>query len=776
MDQVSAVEDNRGWRTETRYDAFGRVSELLEGLADELTRTELRVVNALGEVVEVHDARASVTRMTYDGRGLLTAVQLPALDDEDPDEDPAVEQRVYNAAGHLERVTDPDGVVVAYEVDAMGRVLAEVLAPETAEEARTRYAYDAMGRLAEVVRPLHQESEVARRMEWDAFGRLSQVVDEAGHATHYLWNDRDQLAQVWEGAVDGVGVVTSRYDYTALGHLTRHAQWRNLPGTPPVLETQWLDHSPEGLVGRIRTARGEETLTYDAVGRPETSTVSALPGVESPTWAELTRTWAYNDFGGEVVRTEVSVDALGGEVEDRTRRVFDERGWLRVEEETRPEGALSVTFDYDANGNRIEQRTEGVGAGEATQWTWDSRNRMEAVTTPGGESRWTYSPGGRPERIDYANETRAEFGYTAGARRLASVVHREGVAPGADVMAAAQYTYDVNGNRLSQVLSIAGVTETTTYTYDVLDQLRSFSVLPGAGAPPGAEPRHTWYGHERYRRVYEGRCRGGASLVEDDTVPTGLRCAAGGLQTVASALTYEGPHGQISRIENPLAVHSAGEGVAVVEYEHDFAGNLVERRTQVGTDASGDPIEEVDLFRYDALNRLVETARGPPGAAQLLGRYGYNADGLRTRVRESDRNADAWYDGLALLVERVEEDGGGENDPWMNTVRYHHDPGGLHAITAAHDGAGFGRSTHFAHRDAMGSTLAVSRPDLGSAGGAGMIAASWRTDPWGLVTAETGVGHVNASVFTGHQHDFATGLIYMRARHYDPALGQFLTA
>ncbi|TVR01865.1 MAG: hypothetical protein EA398_08910 [Deltaproteobacteria bacterium] len=56
---------------------------------------------------------------------------------------------------------------------------------------------------------------------------------------------------------------------------------------------------------------------------------------------------------------------------------------------------------------------------------------------------------------------------------------------------AVTFEYDVNGNRLSQMLTIAGVTETTTYTNDALDQLRSFSVLPGAGSE--AEPRHTWY-------------------------------------------------------------------------------------------------------------------------------------------------------------------------------------------------------------------------------------------------------------------------------------------
>jgi RHS repeat-associated protein len=37
-----------------------------------------------------------------------------------------------------------------------------------------------------------------------------------------------------------------------------------------------------------------------------------------------------------------------------------------------------------------------------------------------------------------------------------------------------------------------------------------------------------------------------------------------------------------------------------------------------------------------------------------------------------------------------------------------------------------------------------------------------------------GVGHAGGFGYTGEQHDAETGLLYLRARHYDPATGQFL--
>jgi len=38
------------------------------------------------------------------------------------------------------------------------------------------------------------------------------------------------------------------------------------------------------------------------------------------------------------------------------------------------------------------------------------------------------------------------------------------------------------------------------------------------------------------------------------------------------------------------------------------------------------------------------------------------------------------------------------------------------------------------------------------------------------------VGNENASGYTGHIHDAATGLIYMQARYQDPRIGRFLSS
>jgi RHS repeat-associated protein len=70
--------------------------------------------------------------------------------------------------------------------------------------------------------------------------------------------------------------------------------------------------------------------------------------------------------------------------------------------------------------------------------------------------------------------------------------------------------------------------------------------------------------------------------------------------------------------------------------------------------------------------------------------------------------------------------------------------------------------------DASGSTMALT-------GAAGATNQTTTLDPWGAVESQTGTSG-NRELFTGHRTDSETGLVYMGARYYDPALGQFTTA
>jgi RHS repeat-associated protein len=77
-----------------------------------------------------------------------------------------------------------------------------------------------------------------------------------------------------------------------------------------------------------------------------------------------------------------------------------------------------------------------------------------------------------------------------------------------------------------------------------------------------------------------------------------------------------------------------------------------------------------------------------------------------------------------------------------------------------------GSAIEVVHTDRLGSVRTVT-DDTGA------VIATTRTDEFGIVTATSGFDSL-AFGFTGEPVDGA-GLVYLRARHYDPTLGRFLT-
>jgi RHS repeat-associated protein len=71
----------------------------------------------------------------------------------------------------------------------------------------------------------------------------------------------------------------------------------------------------------------------------------------------------------------------------------------------------------------------------------------------------------------------------------------------------------------------------------------------------------------------------------------------------------------------------------------------------------------------------------------------------------------------------------------------------------------------YAQGDEVGSVRLVTS-------GTGGVVGSATYEPWG--TARSGSASLGGFGFTGEQTDSATGLVYLRARMYDPATGSFL--
>jgi len=164
-------------------------------------------------------------------------------------------------------------------------------------------------------------------------------------------------------------------------------------------------------------------------------------------------------------------------------------------------------------------------------------------------------------------------------------------------------------------------------------------------------------------------------------------------------------------------------------YDYDDNGNQVEAGT--------------DTFTWDHENRLVDT-----DIDSVAGTYAYNGGGLRTSRTIASTTVDYVWDLNASLPVVLED---------SDANRYVYGLDLLTRINASDE--------EWYLADGLGSTT-------GLADAAGDVTGAYTYDAFGAVRSQSGA--TTEWSYTGEQVD-ATGLQYLRARYYDPALGRFLS-
>ncbi len=192
-------------------------------------------------------------------------------------------------------------------------------------------------------------------------------------------------------------------------------------------------------------------------------------------------------------------------------------------------------------------------------------------------------------------------------------------------------------------------------------------------------------------------------------------------------------------------------------YAYDYKGNRVVR-----TAKSGGAVEE---YTYNSVNKLTAYNSGDGTVAT----YHYDALGRRiAKVVDGVETAyvyDVWnpYNAVANDI-LLEYQGGTLTRRWLHGSRVD-EPLAFEAYSGT-TGAGTGAANEI-YADRQGSILAVVDPVTGS------VAAAYTYDSFGKITQVTGTLN-QPFAYTGREYDAESGLYYYRARHYDPALGQFI--
>jgi RHS repeat-associated protein len=746
----TTVTDPRGFKS--RYEIVGGLTHrVVRGVGTAQESTVTMVHDASGNVTQRIDPDDRVTKVTYDSAGNATTTTDPLQ---------RVTTMTYSAANDVLTITDPQSTTTTMTYDAGGNV-ASVSRPltGTSSTATTSYSYDP-------AKP----------------GDLLSVTDPNGKVSHYTYDAAGN--QISATNPEGETTTTA---YNAIGWAISTVSPRgNVAGADPDDFRSTTAYNDRGQPVTQTDPSGASTTTaYDAAGN--------VTSVTEP--GNKTTTTTYDELNRPTVVTRPDESTL--------RFAYDANG-----NRTSVKDGLNheTTFGYDALDRRISQTD---AANRTTTYSYDRAGRQTGLNDAAGRSTTlAYDAASQLQTIDYSSSGThdIDYDYDALGRRSAMT----------DASGTSSYAYDSLG-RLTSTTDGGG--RQLTYAHDLGGRLTKITYPAAlvANTAPGqtiGDPSVTrdyddagrvtsitdWLGHET-TFDYDANSNltaqdypnaTSASLSYDradrlsqrtDTGPGGTildlpytRKANGQVQTHNRNAEQPGRtetlgYDALDQLEQ--ASSGAGASAETFAYAHDVADRLTQINTpdsdttleydavnelvrtkdtasgdvtqtfgydQLGNRTSQDPTgpTPATTFAYDQANRL--TSYTAPGVQRS---YTYDGDGLR---------ADLLWDHNATLPLVIGDSGG----------LYVTDPSGLPLAKLGYDA-----TQRYYHHDQLGSTRALSTPT-------GTVTARYDFDAYGNPT-NTPTSASNPFGYTGQYTDPATGLIYMRARWYDPKTGAFIT-
>jgi RHS repeat-associated protein len=498
--------------------------------------------------------------------------------------------------------------------------------------------------------------------------------------------------------------------------------------------------------------------------------------------------------------------------------------------------SLSGTSTYTYVRDRLASLTDANG--NATSYAYDSTDRLTSTTFPDGGierysytgdglvyqetdrrnqvSTYSYDPHKRLSQRTYPGSASIQYIYTG--QRLTQVVDSR-ISPTETHL----FSYD-SSYRVSSATQ--GARGTVNYQYNAADEPLTVSVQGGASTQytyygDGSLSTLTWSaggGEVKYRYTLAGQ-------YESISLPSGqtrnysyddqgrllqlahLHPSVGNLATYSYAYDLNHSTGTYDRLGQRVSmtatVPAQGLASSMTKYEFDVIGHLTKATYPSAAPFNG----EIQSWTYDAIgNRTSHTTNGAaqsyayqhvganPNAwdrllndgqntytydsngntltrggtngdvtlawntenriASISGgasaTYGYDYAGRRARVASATPST-FLYDGQHIVSEQG-----------TSTTAYLYGPGLDEALAIATGG-----QVYYYVGDGLGSiSLLVD--------GSGAVLNSYIYDAWGNTRGQSG-SIVNRLGYTGRETDVA-GLLFYRARHYQPAVGRFASA
>jgi RHS repeat-associated protein len=748
--QVAKQEDPAGHKLKFEYETFqtkitnentGSVTDEYFTSNDEPASVTRRYGTASATTESfTYNEGGYVTSVT-DGNGHTTTYGYSAANDRTSMVDPNKNETkwTYDSTHDVDTMTTPKGETTTIKRETHGNPeTIERPAPESKTQT-TKYKYKTTGELESVENPLKN----VWKYEYDAKGDRTAEIDPEGNKRTWGYNEDSQETTT----VSPRGNIKEGKPAEFTTKIERDAQGRAIKVTDPLSHVTEYKYDGNGNVETVTDGNKHKTkYTYNGDNEPTK--------VEAP---NKTITETEYDGAGQVigqtdgnkhktkyVRNAVEeVTEVVNPLKKKTLKEYDAAG--NLVKLTDP-AKRTTTYKYDP-ANRLEEVSYSSGKPSAVKYEYDKDGDRTKMIDGTGTTKYIYdqldrlaeSENGHKEVIKYAydlanDQTKITYPNTKAVERAYDKDGRlEKVTDWNKNETTFKYSAD---SQLEKTVFPSASKDEDTYAYNDADQMSEVKMDKSTEVLASLV-----YARDSDGQVKKTTSKGlpGAEITEN-TYDENNRLTKYG----STEYKYDSANNPTKLGETTQTFNEADEleKAGTTSYTFDELGERTKQTPEKGS---------ATTYGYNQAGELTSVERPKEGEkAEIKDSYENNGEALRTSQTINGTTTYMAWD-MAEELPRLLNDG---------TNSYIYGPAGpIEQISS-------GGTVTYLHQDQQGSTRLLT-------GSAGTVTGKCTYNAYGTPTCE---GTTTTPLgFDGQYTSSDTGLIYLRARVYDPATAQFIT-
>ena len=640
----------------------------------------------------------------------------------------------YYANGQLARQTDALGNITKYEYGYLNKVTKTYTPFNTKSNGSVNYSvaenqYDKNGNVTLAKQTVQkQDSDTVKysvtENQYNAQGLLTQVTLSDGTS-----NGEKNITKYF---YNNAGIQTKMYtglnstndsDYMTTNY--EYDAWGHLVRT--------TDSTGYNSGATTYDLNGNALTVTDANGNVTTNTYDALNRVLtanticSDTSKNVSKSYVYDNMGR--VRSKTANEVQTSYQYDNLGRVYQELS----------EKSFKGYF-YEGISQYAKEQLVGINHQtmySSTQYEYDAEMRIAQVKESGNlTATYTYDANGNKVSETLANGVVSTYSYN-GCNKVTKLVTKSG---NSDI-SSYEYSYYLDGSDACKVRNENGTIETTSYDYDGLKRLTRESISNGKTADTysyeyddyGNRSKMVANGSEEYETVYDYTVNGKYTALLQKEIKT--------VEETSNATISDGLAISPTDLITSTAADAKTEETA---YSYDANGNQITKTAESKTETN----------TYDGLNQLIGFTDGETTAS-----YKYNADGLRTSKTVDGKTINHIWDGNKQIVVDMDD------SDWYSAEVY---------VRGTNLLAKFSKQSGNVKTDYQYYTQNAHGDVVNLTDSTGAITKSYKYDAFG-VEQNVDDADDNAFRYCGEYYDSESGTIYLRARYYDPTIGRFIS-